>query len=293
MIKNNSLLTPYNIIKYLILKKTITNNYIQSKYNNYQNFVKITRNNLLEKQFGGGKDEAEFIVKYDNNKYYFYKDDIDDNFFVLYSIDKIKSRCVVLEIDLENKTANIQDIKGFNNCVHNKNNIGSTLLQITLKLLIKLNLSDKYKINKIILSDDSYKYCPAIKENIDLKTMCILLTGHTWYGKYGFRPVKYKSNKLIIDDSLNDKYENNLKIMNNITISDINLLKYFKKLEYDKINAINQIIKKHPEMLIKDFLSKFLKNFDSNCKLFSNFYSKLFDDFGLKFTGTFYGFWIK
>ena len=49
--------------------------------------------------------------------------------------------------------------------------------------------------------------------------MITLLTGDTWYGKYGFLPI---------DEALIPYYENNKKIMNTITINDIDLIKYLK-----------------------------------------------------------------
>ena len=57
--------------------------------------------------------------------------------------------------------------------------------------------------------------------------MLILLSGDTWYGKYGFRP--YKDNYDI------NRYEKNIEIMNNITISDANILKYIKLTKKEDI----------------------------------------------------------
>ncbi len=281
------------IIKYLLCHKTGTNKYIQKHYGHYKIFIEQTGNDLLNKHFGGGKIlTPEFSVTFDGNKYNFYKDEIDNDFFILYSLDN-KNKCVVIEIDQKNQIATIQDIQSEKNCTYNKHKVGSTLLQITLKLLLKLSLNKKYNIKIIILSDDSHKYCPAIKENIDMKIMNTLLTGHTWYGAYGFRPVKYKNDKLILDQTLNEKYNQNIIIMNKLKISDIDLYSYFaniKFIETNQLYAIKQIISKNPDMLLKDFLSNMLKDFDSSCKLFNEFYMKLHDDIGLKNTGTFYGY---
>lgn len=46
-------------------------------------------------------------------------------------------------------------------------------------------------------------------------------------------------------------------------------------------------------MLLKDFLNKMLKDFDSICELFSQFYIELFENIGLKQTATFYGYFLK
>ena len=50
---------------------------------------------------------------------------------------------------------------------------------------------NKLGINMIILTDNSIKICN--KKNIILSKMLILLTGDTWYGKYGFKPFILKN----------------------------------------------------------------------------------------------------
>ena len=90
-----------------------------------------------------------------------------------------------------------------------------------------------------------------------------LLTGGTWYGKQGFRPIKITGDNYSFDELEGKKYEKNKKIMNTIKISDINLIKYIRKTNNPHIiNASEQIIKTSPNMLLKDFLSNFLKSFD-------------------------------
>ena len=110
--------------------------------------------------------------------------------------------------------------------------------------------------------------------------MLFLLNGNTWYGKYGFRPIDnatYKYNK-----NLNKQYNNNQTIINNITIKEANIIKYIKLTKNENvINATKKIFKKNENMLLKIFLEKFLKEYDSTCYYFYLFYEKLYIDIGL------------
>jgi hypothetical protein len=104
--------------------------------------------------------------------------------------------------------------------------------------------------------------------------MLTLLTGDTWYSKYGFKPV---------DKKLKIKYENNKKIMNTVILNDIDLIKYLKMTKLDKsvIEKSRQYIEKHKLLLVKNYLSKFLKQYDKTCEYFFDFYYHLSDDLGL------------
>jgi hypothetical protein len=104
--------------------------------------------------------------------------------------------------------------------------------------------------------------------------MLTLLSGDTWYGKYGFRPN---------EEHLIRKYENNKKIMNTIRLKDIDLIKYLKmtKLNEKVIEKSKIFIGKHQLLLVKDYLTIFIKEYDKTCEFFHNFYVILFDDLGL------------
>jgi hypothetical protein len=194
---------------------------------------------------------------------------MDKNYYVLYSKDEYE--CVAIIIDIENKIAEIHGIGNYTSCLDEVNtNIGSTLLKITLKMIKKYQ--DKFNINKILLTDNSLKKCN--NKNIKLSIMLTLLTGTTWYGKYGFIP----NDKILIK-----YFENNKKIMNTVTLKDIDLVKYLKmsKLNEIFISQTKQFIKKHSSILLKDYLTKFLKDYDNTCEYFYDFYFDLFNDLGL------------
>lgn len=220
---------------------------------------------FLSNQIGGGK---KLKVTYNNYKYVF-NEAMDKNYYVLYSKDDFE--CVAIIIDLENKIAEIHSIGNYKSCLDDINtNIGSTLLKITLKLLQKYK--DKFDIKKILITDNSLKKCK--NKNIELSVMLTLLSGDTWYGKYGFTPA---------DEALIKYYKNNKKRMNTITLKDIDLIKYLKmsKLNEKIINKSKQFIEKHQTLLLKDYLSKFLEEYDKTCEYFYDFYFTLFIDLGL------------
>ena len=83
--------------------------------------------------------------------------------------------------------------------------------------------------------------------------MLILSSGDTWYGKYGFRPYNNTTNE--IDPYLNQKYNNNKKIMNKITISDINIVRYIKLTKKESlIKDVIELINNNLNYLLMDFM---------------------------------------
>ena len=220
---------------------------------------------FLADQIGGGK---KLKVIY-NDREYVFNEAMDKNYYILYSKDEFE--CVAIIIDLENKIAEIHGIGNYTSCLDDINtNIGSTLLKITLKMIKKYK--DKLDIKKILITDNSLKKCN--NKSIKLSLMLTLLTGDTWYGKYGFKPV---------DDTLIKYYDNNKKIMNTITLKDIDLIKYLKmsKLDQNIIEKSKKFIEKHQSFLVKDYLTQFLKEYDKTCKYFYDFYEQLFIDLAL------------
>lgn len=103
--------------------------------------------------------------------------------------------------------------------------------------------------------------------------MLILFNGHTWYGKYGFRPN---------NNFYNNKYEKNIDIINNITITDANIIKYIKLTKNNNlIKSTKRLLKEQPIFLLKTYLSNFLSKYDKTCEYFYLFYLDLFHNIGL------------
>lgn len=249
--------------------------------------VSNTRTRMNNIQFGGSK---QISILHNNHKYIFETNYLDDNYYVMYSQDKSDDVYVSIVIDKENKIAEIHNISTENkSCLPLSNEkYGSTLLQIAIKLLQKYK--SNFNINTITLKDNSIKNCG--NNNIKFDLMSILLTGQTWYGKYGFRPVHFSNKKIILDEQSNEKYNKNYNKINKITLGEIDLIRVFRKAKLDEIliNETEKIIKKNPSMLVKDFLTKFIKDFDKTFLIFYKFYEILYEHLHLKYiTNKFYG----
>lgn len=235
--------------------------------------IKLTEINKTVLRGGGNR---KLKVEYENNIYIFEELELSDGYFILFSQNE-EYECVTIVISPDDNIAEIHGIGNYEGCLMNTNtNIGSHLLKITLKMLKKY--AKRLNINKISLKDNSVKKCG--NNAIQLCKMMILLTGHTWYGKYGFRPRHNIKNE--IDKYKNDKYMNNVKIISKITIKDIDILKYIKMTKKDSlIMQTEDALKNNPDMLLKDFLSRLLEKYDKTCKYFNIFYEKLYNDIGL------------
>jgi len=226
----------------------------------------ISLNKFMINQIGGSGRKLK--IDYNDNKYV-YEEAMDHNYYILYSFDKLE--CVTVIIDKENRHAEIHGIGNYKTCIKDvTNNVGSTLLKVTIKMLQKYK--DKLDIKKILITDNSLKKCNNV--NIKLSVMLTLVSGDTWYGKYGFRPVDVETIKY---------YDKNKMIMNTITLKDIDLLKYLKmtKLNEKVIENAKKFIEKHQTLLVKDYLSKFIEEYDKTCDYFNDFYFTLFIDLGL------------
>jgi hypothetical protein len=282
----------YNII---IMKKKILNYMyiydpiIRNKQLNYNTVVSEQLINQSNTQYGG----AKYNISYNDDIYTFEKINYD-NIYVLYSFDKLNNDCITITVDEENNVANINNINGdIKNCVTSNNKVGTTLLLISIKFLKKY--SKKLNINLIMLTDNSYKKCG--NKNISLMLLSTLTTGDTWYGKYGFVPIYYDGNKYLPNKQNIDIYNKNKELMENIKVNDVNkiLLNYFEKLDNfskEQYTIIKKIIKDKPEMLLKDFLKKFLKNYDKMCIYFEQFYTDLYYKIGLQNTTNLFGLFL-
>ena len=220
-------------------------------------------------QIGGGK---KLTIEHKSNIYKYEQGDIDDNLYILTSNKGIDCITVIFSKDIN--IAEIHNITGDSSCLPHRTNkkVGSVLLYITIKLLKKYK--NKFNIKIITVQDNSIKKCK--NETIFLSKMLILLTGHTWYGKYGFKPMDIYNTS--IDKIKNKKYEDNITIMNNITIEQANILQYIEKTNNPKlIKATKITLDKTPNMLLKDFLSNLMSDFDKLCLYFSQFYEDLFN----------------
>lgn len=249
------------------IKKLLFQNSMVYRKNNIKHSTAL--NNI---QYGGSNN---LNVRYNDHKYIFERSFVDEDHYILSSTDN--EDCVNVIISKKDKIAEIHGIKNYPTCLYKTNqNVGSTLLKITLKMLNKYK--NQFNINMITLTDNSIKRCK--NTDIPLSIMLTMLTGDTWYGKYGFRPINISN--YTINEVMTSNYEKNKKRWLTITISEANLLYYINMTKNaDLIKATEKILKMNPKMLLKDYLSKLLSDYDVNCKYFSCFYEKLYYNFSL------------
>jgi hypothetical protein len=142
---------------------------------------------------------------------------------------------------------------------------------IMLKFLIDYLKKNKkrLKVKRVALQDNSYKTCEKCRSTLGLATIGILTSGHTWYGRFGFRPFDPAPYKEIPDEIALKDYDENIKKMDTIKFKDFDLLKIIK----DKLVTVN---KKETKMLKKysEFIST-LKNKDVLLRKLLNQLSKL------------------
>ncbi len=223
------------------------------------------------------------IVKYKNVSYTFkiYHDDELAYYYLFRTNNENKNEaCIHIIIDKNRNKCVIHNILYHPTCfpaTEKNDKKGSTIIKLALILLDKIKAH--YKLRYVQLTDNSVKICKN-KHKITLSTMMTLITGTTWYGKYGFIP----KNK---DDMKH--FEENKKIMNNTYLKNIpELEKYIiyghkktkSELSLDKIlNTYRYALENNYKL--KDFLSKFLSNYDSTCDIFYYFYDELFRELKL------------
>jgi hypothetical protein len=230
------------------------------------------------------KEEIKtFIISFNNIEYKFYT--YRDGEIIYYRLfkndndDETDKACIFVIVNKKINKCSIQNILYQNDCLPEAqmdDKKGKTLLKIAFKLIE--TIKDKYNIKYIQLSDQSVKNCNGIE--IQLHKMLTLLTGTTWYGKYGFVPI---------DKTIRKDFEKNKIIMNTTFIKKVPQLKEYiikahqkskstKNLQ-DLINNYDIALEKN--VLLKDYLRYFMKNYDNNCIIFYYFYEKLYSDLNL------------
>ncbi len=277
--KKISEIHPFLIKSYLLRN---TNNPIIQKIiiKKFGSFKKYYESN--QEQTGGTNS---ITISYNGELFNFYEN--IPNYWTLHDVKDYE--CIHIGIDPESHQAYINNINAdttkCGETIMTKQ--GSHLLKIALQFL-KENKT-RFNINKITLTDNAKKYCkPGLvyKKNVNLATFLTLLTGDTWYGKYGFRPC----------DEIGKKYyEYNKKIMLRTTINDIDFNKILNKiLKYKHKNEITEEQYKYIMMtydnyapvnpLVKDLLMVIFRTrkYDMNCGAFNVIYGDLLKILKLK-----------
>jgi hypothetical protein len=275
-------------IKYpkLILCRIDKFSNIVKNYNNIKGGCKninqvININKYIDKYKNDKEEYKIIIIVYKNINYTFkiYHDNEIAYYYLFRTNDNNENlACVHIIVDKNNNICEIHNILYHKDCMPTaemNDKKGSILMKIALILINKIK--DKYKINKIYLTDNSKKICK--NKEIELHKMLTLLTGTTWYGKYGFIPV----NKI-----LRKQFEQNKNIIENTNLKDVpQLKKYLIKILKNKNDKILEKIMISYDQAIKinsklnKYLQFFLHNYDNNCYIFYLFYEQLYTDLKL------------
>ena len=212
-----------NQIKNLTFEK---NKKIKLKYNNLLQGGDFTgiNNFIVNSEYIANIDE--YIDMVDKNKKYI-------NFIKINAIKDIrgdyetKDHCAILIIDMKRKSASIQSLNNYKDCLKCKDGNEDYKISDTQELIsqdinsgahqrqnnvlslgcilmrIILTLCRKEKVNEITLTDNSYFLCNNDNNKIPLKYLRTLTKGEPYYCKFGFRPkyeediTTWKNNKKI------------------------------------------------------------------------------------------------
>ena len=218
--------------------------------------------------------------------------------------------CVILNFDYKEKTAYIQSLGDFGNCVFcPTKNVNFKNGQILMGIIIRI-CEEKDNIDKIELTDISkfncfntfnkeYEYNINQKyhlhDNFDLSILSTLLKGVPYYYKYGFEPKYNEDIKTLKHNK--QLFKNNIKL-NKINIKGIlkiyldELKLIFDKEMYEKYKNIITIflvpiIEKYKNHSISEFIKKIININPDNqndkiilCNVILSFYKKIFNSIG-------------
>lgn len=284
----NPVLTYTRIDKFSDILNTFTYNNFINKYGGSKIPPKIDINKVKILEDNSEDDVKEFVIKFNSINYVFntYHDN-ESVYYKLYQQNNkniVKHECIFIIINKTNNTSELHNISYDEKCMPHaemKDKKGGTLIKIALKLINKIK--DNYQIKYVQLSDNSVKYCKN-KHQIDLSMMMTLITGTTWYGKYGFIP-KNKNLQII--------FKRNKIVMDNLYLKDVKNMEKYIIYGWKKSKStlpISKILDNYKYALnknykLKEFLSKFLLDYDNTCDIFYYFYEKIFEEIGLTYIG--------
>ncbi len=177
--------------------------------------------------------------------------------------------CATLNYDYEKKTAYVQSIGDYGNCVFcASKNVNFRIGQILMLMIISLCL-EKKNITKIELSDISKFNCLntynknngeyitnskyKLHDNFNLMIISTLMKGVPYYSKYGFEP-KYDEDKKVL--------VHNIKIFNKkIKLSEIDLINYILN---NKNNLDRNIPIEKYELVMDKIIIPEIKKYENN-----------------------------
>jgi len=167
---------------------------------------------------------------------------------------------------------------------------GTYLINIAISFI--KSIKDKYGIKRIHLRDTASKLCTT-RHKIRLSILNTLLYGQTWYGRFGFRPIPEKNDRV----KIMDVYNNNINIHKTAKTSDVKKLAnyiddYIKNEKYITV-AEHRIIMSVSERTqpVSYFIKKLMDN--NCCSFVAYIYEKIFDDLGYVDTAKDHSFYLN
>lgn len=253
------------------------------KFNEVEEF--IAEKQIIKFEYNKKMYDALFIELTDKYSYSIHSDKDNDNDCFLIFINKNFDKS-------EKNYAFIQYINGktYNSYVDFAHGVGEKLLQLTVAFI--KSIKDIYKLEYIQSKDNIALNCIDTMP-IELSNLCMLTTGNTLYGKYGFKPFnaylkQYDFDKYI-DYKINQKIVNIIKI-NYTQIKDI-MLSNARSERHNGVEIVDiiRMYKDYKSMSVKDFLHLFMKNFHASYKIYYDIHSDILRELKMSnFYGTSY-----
>lgn len=250
----------------------------------------IIKKYFTKYQVGGAIKQIKF------NNYLFNVNISNDNDGLTISVivpnENNPRECVIILVDIENKMAIIQGISKISECVIpafvGPDGFGSLLLKFSLSFL--RTYKKKFKINRIVLQDNSLKPCNHCNQRIRMADMHFLINGDTWYGKYGFRPFDPPNNK---PDNVDlHIYNKNKKIIADANTSDVPLYEMIEetvhklKITNIKLDNIKKFVKHNKNQKLSKVIKLFYDKYEIYCCVFTVIAPKIMESLGMT---SFYG----
>lgn len=236
-------------------------------------------------QSGGKLDFKTF--RYMDNKFNVKIDDDDKKHIIITVVAKDGNDCVTVFIYNEENIAIIHNMSYYSDCAVDglKHPGGGDLLFRFILSFIIIN-KDKYKINRIVLQDQSFLACGENSSvKIALSRLRIVTHGQPWpgacplrsteYMKYDFKP--YNPLKRVPDKNILQRLDFNIKMLEKMKTKDINIWKIVNKFDNvdntDRSEIKNMI---DTNLLFKDFIKDMSKNFYKYCPLIDALLEKVY-----------------
>ena len=261
MLKNIHIKDPYKVYKNYILSAGVMTSIDQSNMVLPTDKTKISRQNIEYKfdniifiLYESKSDNNGYVLsirkKHDDKNYLHIITSPIDNVAIINSISYYKKESII--IGLEYQKSNIILLKM---CIH----------------YMKEN-KDKYKIKRLLLTDNSFYRCHKNDEIIILPLLNTLLYGNTIYGEYGFRP--YMSDNKSLDPVYNDFYNRNYRIATTTKIKDTGFSEICKDILLQKrtLKIIEKYCKKYENLTINKFFQTLIMNVKCAYPIISSVY---------------------